>query len=92
MLGDLWLDCRIGIHTGPVIAGVVGKTKFAFDIWGPTVNIAKRMEAACEPGKVNVSEFTYNFIRDEFVCKSRGLISMKHKKNMQMFYVTGLKE
>ncbi len=92
MLGDLWLDCRIGIHTGPVIAGVVGKTKFAFDIWGPTVNIAKRMEAACEPGKVNVSEFTYNFIRDEFVCKSRGLISMKHKKNMQMFYVAGLKE
>jgi len=86
-LGDLWFDCRIGIHTGPVIAGVVGKSKFAFDIWGSTVNVAKRMEAACEPGKVNVSEFTYKHIKDDFICHSRGIISMKHKKNMQMFFV-----
>lgn len=86
-LGDPWFDCRIGIHTGPVIAGVVGKSKFAFDIWGSTVNVAKRMEAACEPGKVNISEFTYQYIKNDFKCYSRGIISMKHKKNMQMFFV-----
>ncbi len=86
-VNDLWFDCRIGIHTGPVIAGVVGKSKFAFDIWGSTVNVAKRMEAACEPGKVNVSEFTYQYIKNDFKCHSRGNISMKHKKNMQMFFV-----
>jgi class 3 adenylate cyclase len=86
-LGDHAFDCRIGIHTGPVIAGVVGKSKFSFDIWGPTVNIAKRMEAACEPGRVNISEFTYQHIKNEFDCLSRGIISMKHKKNMQMFFV-----
>jgi class 3 adenylate cyclase len=86
-LGASAFDCRIGIHTGPVIAGVVGKSKFSFDIWGPTVNIAKRMEAACEPGMVNISEFTYQHIQNDFECVSRGIISMKHKKNMQMFYV-----
>lgn len=90
--GEVWFDCRVGIHTGPVIAGVVGKSKFAFDIWGPTVNVAKRMEAACEPNKVNISEFTWKFIRDEFDYVSRGIITMKHKRNMQMFYVKGLKK
>jgi adenylate cyclase len=90
--GDPCFDCRIGIHTGPVIAGVVGKSKFSFDIWGATVNIASRMESACEPGKVNVSEFTYNYIKDDFNCQSRGIITMKHKKNMQMFFVDGPKK
>ncbi len=90
-LDQPWLNCRIGIHTGPVIAGVVGKSKFAFDIWGPTVNIAKHMETACEPGKVNISEFTWQHIKDDFHCTSRGIISMKHKKDMQMFFVEGSK-
>ncbi|MFW5663824.1 MAG: adenylate/guanylate cyclase domain-containing protein [bacterium] len=91
-LGEYWFDCRMGIHTGPVIAGVVGKSKFAFDIWGPTVNIAKRMESACEPNMVNISEFTWQFVRNEFNCTSRGIITMKHKRNMQMFYVDGFKK
>jgi class 3 adenylate cyclase len=82
-----WFECRIGIHTGPVIAGVVGKSKFAFDIWGSTVNVSKRMEAACEPGKVNISECTWNYIKDEFICQSRGIIQMKHQRDMMMFYV-----
>jgi class 3 adenylate cyclase len=90
--GDPCFDSRIGVHTGPVIAGVVGKSKFSFDIWGATVNIASRMEAACEPGRVNVSEFTYNYIKDDFNCHSRGIITMKHKKNMQMFFVDGPKK
>ncbi|GEM_PF-1003010 len=91
VMKEPWFNCRIGIHTGPVIGGVVGKTKFSFDIWGPTVNVAKRMESACEPGKVNISEFTYRHLEKNFICKSRGLITVKHKQNMQMFYVEGLK-
>lgn len=90
-IGEYALECRIGIHTGPVIAGVVGKSKFAFDIWGPTVNIAKRMETACEPGKVNISEDTWEYVKDHFEYTSRGMISMKHKQNMEMFYVDGIK-
>jgi class 3 adenylate cyclase len=89
-IGEKALDCRIGIHTGPVVAGVVGNTKFSFDIWGSTVNIAKRMEASCEPGRVNISEFTHNYIHERFLCVSRGYISIKHRKNLQMFYVEGV--
>lgn len=88
--GEKALDCRIGINTGPVIAGVVGNTKFTFDIWGTTVNIAKRMEVSCEPGRVNISEFTHNYIHERFLCVSRGYISGKHRRNMQMFYVEGI--
>ena len=55
-------DIRIGINTGPVVAGVVGKKKFAYDIWGDTVNVAARMESSSEPGRINISEFTYNRI------------------------------
>ena len=91
-LGQKGLDCRIGIHTGPVIAGVVGKSKFAFDIWGPAVNIAKQMESFCKPGKVNISENTYNLVKNQFDCTSRGVISMKHKLNMEMFFVESLKK
>ncbi len=87
VMGDIWFDCRIGLHTGPVIAGVVGKTKFAFDLWGGTVNIAKRMEATCEPGQVNISESTYQYVSDAFTCQSRGKVATKHNKNMRMFYV-----
>jgi len=88
--GEKALDCRIGINTGPVVAGVVGNTKFTFDIWGTTVNIAKRMEVSCEPGRVNISEFTHNYIHERFRCVSRGYISGKHRRNMQMFYVEGV--
>lgn len=88
--GEKGLDCRIGINTGPVVAGVVGNIKFAFDIWGPTVNIAKRMEGSCEPGKVNISEYTHNYIHQRFLCVSRGYITIKHRKTMQMFYVEGV--
>ncbi|MFN2394505.1 MAG: adenylate/guanylate cyclase domain-containing protein [Bacteroidales bacterium] len=88
--GEKGLDCRVGINTGPVVAGVVGNIKFAFDIWGPAVNIAKRMEGSCEPGKVNISEYTHNYIHEKFLCVSRGYITIKHRKTMQMFYVEGV--
>ncbi len=82
-------DIRIGIHTGPVVAGVVGKNKFAYDIWGDTVNIAARMETASEAGKVNVSESTYQFIKDEFEFESRGSIDIKNRSAVNMYYLKG---
>ncbi|MDX1666750.1 MAG: adenylate/guanylate cyclase domain-containing protein [Saprospiraceae bacterium] len=84
-------DLRIGINTGPVIAGVVGIKKFAYDIWGDTVNIAARMETSGEIGKINVSEYTYRLIREEFDCRYRGEIEVRNKGMMKMYFVEGLK-
>jgi class 3 adenylate cyclase len=81
------LDIRIGINTGPVVAGVVGTKKFAYDIWGDTVNIASRMESNSEPGRINVSENTYELVKHAFDCESRGEIHMKNRGNMKMYFV-----
>lgn len=80
-------EIRIGINTGPVVAGVVGKKKFAYDIWGDTVNIASRMETNSEAGCINISENTYQLIKDQFNCRYRGEIAVKNKGIMKMFYV-----
>jgi len=77
---------RIGIHTGPVIAGIVGNKKFAYDIWGDTVNLAARMESGGEPGKVNISRSTYELVKDDFKCIPRGKISVKNKGEVEMFF------
>jgi len=82
-----FFEARMGIHTGPVVAGVVGVKKFAYDIWGDTVNIAARMEANCEVGKVNISESTYNQVRYNFQCEHRGKIDAKNKGFIDMYYV-----
>lgn len=84
-------EARCGIHTGPVVAGVVGAKKFAYDIWGDTVNIAARMEEACEPGKVNVSEDTHLLAKYEFEWNNRGKVAAKNKGMMDMFYVLSTK-
>ena len=84
-------ELRIGIHTGSVIAGVVGKKKFVYDIWGDTVNIASRMESAGEVGKVNISETTYEYIKDYFDCEYRGKIEAKNKGKINMYFVLGIK-
>ncbi len=89
--GLLHFEARVGIHTGPVVAGVVGKKKFAYDIWGDTVNIAARMEEACEPGRVNVSEAAHWLAKYEFEWQYRGKIAAKNKGAMDMYYVTGMK-
>jgi class 3 adenylate cyclase len=79
---------RIGIHSGPVVAGVVGKRKFAFDIWGDTVNVAARMESAGEDGRVNVSAYTCQLIQSEFECQYRGKLDVKSIGAVDMYFVT----
>ena len=79
-------EMRIGIHTGPVVAGVVGSHKFAYDIWGDTVNTAARLEESGEPGKVNISETTYRYVRDVFDCTFRGKLAAKNKGEIEMYF------
>ena len=78
---------RIGINTGPLVAGVVGIKKFSYDIWGDTVNIASRMESNSEPGRINISEHTYQIIKNDFHCEYRGEIEVKNKGMMKMYFV-----
>ena len=87
---DYW-ELRIGIHTGPVIAGVVGKNKFAYDIWGDAVNTASRMESSGIPGQVNISGTTYELIKDHFNCNHRGKIQAKNKGEIDMYIVESIK-
>lgn len=84
--GKNWV-ARCGIHTGPVTAGVVGQDKFAYDIWGSTVNLAARMENASEPGKVNISEATYQKVNSFFECTFRGKVKAKNIGEVNMYFV-----
>jgi class 3 adenylate cyclase len=83
-------DIRIGIHTGTVIAGVVGQKKLSYDIWGDTVNIASRMESSGEAGKINISGTTFEFVRDFFDCEFRGKMPVKYKGELEMYFVNGI--
>jgi len=80
-------EIRIGIHTGPVVAGIVGDKKFAYDIWGDTVNIASRMESSGEPGKINISGSTYALIKDHIPCTYRGKIHARNKGEIDMYFI-----
>ena len=87
--GRLFFEMRLGLHTGPVIAGIVGVKKFAYDIWGDTVNTASRMESSGSPGRVNISRATYERVKDEpdlrFV--PRGAVEAKGKGMLEMWFV-----
>lgn len=85
----LSFDVRIGINTGPVVAGVVGSKKFSYDIWGDTVNVASRMETNSATGKINISEYTFELVKDEFNCEFRGEIAVKNRGKMKMYFVNG---
>jgi len=87
---QIW-DLRIGVDTGPVVAGVLGRKKITYDIWGGTVNTASRMEASGQPGKINITENTYMLIKDFFICKYRGKMPVKYKGEIDMYFVEGFK-
>lgn len=80
-------ELRLGIHSGEAVAGVIGKNKFAYDIWGDTVNLASRMESSGEVGKVNISGTTYELVKDKFQCVYRGKIEAKNKGEVEMYFV-----
>jgi adenylate cyclase len=81
------LSLRIGIHTGAVVAGVIGKKKFAYDLWGDTVNTASRMESRGEAGKIQVSPEVYELLREKFVFEERGEIDVKGKGKMRTWFL-----
>jgi adenylate cyclase len=86
MLGDKTFRMRAGIHSGSVVAGIVGLKKFAYDIWGDTVNTAARMEQKSEAGKINISQTTYELVKDKFTCEYRGEVEVKGKGMMKMYF------
>ena len=86
-LGENTFDMRIGVHSGAVVAGIVGVKKFAYDIWGDTVNTAARMEQNSEAGKINISQTTYELVKDKFTCQYRGEIEAKNKGKLKMYFV-----
>jgi len=88
---DIDLNLRIGMHSGPVIAGVIGKKKYTYDLWGDTVNIASRMESHGVVGEIQITDKTYQLLKDDFILETRGIIPVKGKNKMEVFLLKGLK-
>jgi len=86
---EYW-ELRLGIHSGPLVAGVVGHKKFAYDVWGDTVNTASRLESSGVPGKINISVSTYQLVKDLFACEHRGQVSAKNKGEIDMYFLNSI--
>ena len=84
-------EIRIGIHSGDLVAGVVGRQKFSYDVWGDTVNTASRLESSGVAGRINISGTTYALVRDFFACEFRGKVPAKHKGDIDMYFVNGIR-
>lgn len=85
-------EIRIGIHSGPLIAGVIGKRKFTYDVWGDAVNTASRMESCSLPGAINISQATFELVKDFFDCQYRGKVAAKNKGSIDMYFVSSIKK
>jgi adenylate cyclase len=87
---DYW-ELRLGMNTGPLVAGVVGHKKFAYDVWGDTVNTASRLESSGVPGKINIAVSTYELVKDFFDCEHRGQVQAKNKGEIDMYFLNGIR-
>ena len=92
VVGDLGMELRIGINSGPVVAGVIGHKRFLYDLWGDAVNTASRMESHGTAGHIQITRATYELIRDEFVCELRGTVSVKGKGDLETWYLLGRRD
>ncbi|HEX6129079.1 MAG TPA: adenylate/guanylate cyclase domain-containing protein [Candidatus Limnocylindria bacterium] len=91
-MGSLGFELRIGINSGPVVAGVIGRKRFLYDLWGDAVNTAGRMQTEGTPGRIQITRATYELLRDEFVCEPRGTVPVKGKGEMETWYLVGMRE